>query len=124
MVRRGQGGRLEPYRYMLKRAFLRLSPEEQRAPPPPEDDETAVVLASSKAFEAAEHAGDIAADEAAADVAADVAGFDMAPCGVEPLPEESADSSLDAPPPADMMSVMLASPGAPMLASWRAAVAA
>lgn len=122
MVRRGQGGRLEPYRYMLKRAFLRLSPEEQRAPPPPEDDENTVVLASSKAFEAAEHAGDIAADDvAAADVAA---GFDMAPCGVEPLPEESADSSLDAPPPAEMMPVMLASPGAPMLASWRAAVAA
>ena len=88
---------------MLKRAFLRLSPEEQRAPPPPEDDETTVVHATSKA--------DGLADAiAAADVAA---AFDMAPCGVEPLPEESAASSLDAPPAAMP----------PVLASWRAAVA-
>lgn len=32
LVRRGTGGRADPFRYMLKAAFAALSPEEQRAP--------------------------------------------------------------------------------------------
>lgn len=77
VVRRGQGGRLDPYRYMVKAAFLSLSPEEQRAPLLEDDDDAA-------------QACGIAADDVA------VARVDLAPCGVEDLPEDSEDSSCDA----------------------------
>ncbi len=39
MVRRGAGGRADPFRYMLKAAFAALSPEAQRAPFVPDETE-------------------------------------------------------------------------------------
>ena len=108
VVRRGLGGRVDPYRYMIKAAFNRLSPEAQRAPLLPEDDDAP---GSGCKAEAEEQSGGIAADEATK-AEAGVEPLDMAPCGVEALPEESADSSFD----------VLASPPAPVLAAWRTVV--
>ena len=121
VVRRGLGGRVDPYRYMIKAAFARLSPEAQCAPPPPEDDELMVDSDSASPADVADEdtSGDIAA--AAPKAADDVIGLDMAPCGVEPLlPEESAASSLDAP----SLPAVLASMPAPTLAAWRAVAVA
>ena len=110
VVRRGHGGRLDPYRYMVKSAFASLSPEEQRALPP-EDDGDAVHGDSGVSAE--QSSGDVAGvSKEAAEQAAVVAGLDMAPCGAGALPEESADSSCDA---------TLTSPATPMLAVWHAA---
>ena len=82
VVRRGQGGRVDPFRYMIKSAFNALSPEAQRAPLLPEDDDAP--------------GGTAGATQEAAEQADVAAGLDLAPCSVEALPEESADSSCDA----------------------------
>jgi len=96
---------VDPFRYMVKEAFNRLSPEEQRAPPPPEDDGDAIN-------------GDLGLNIGVSketDQAAVVAGLNMAPCSASALPEESADSSCEA---------ALASPATPLQAIWHAAAVA
>ena len=107
VVRRGHGGRLDPYRYMVKAAFNALSPEEQaRAPPPPPEDDGDAMNGDS---------GLSSGVSKEAEQAAVVAGLDMAPCGAGVLPEESADSSCEA---------ALASPATPMLTAWPTAALA
>jgi hypothetical protein len=75
LVRRGAGGRADPFRYMLKSAFLALSPDAQRAPPPPDDD------ADDDHAAAEEDVPMAGAGEPSSGRDAPEEDVDMAPCG-------------------------------------------
>jgi hypothetical protein len=90
LVRRGAGGRADPFRYMLKSAFLALSPEAQRAVPPPDEADDEADDAEQDDVLAGAGSPSLGRDAPAGDV-------DMAPCSAH----DASDAEAAAPEEAD-----------------------